>query len=211
MKYSRRRRGIALVFVLIIGLVGMTLLGVMMSSFSMLSGSARAAVAKDTRFNSMEAAIEQAKAALKKKMKETGEVLAWDSSKLAATGKITSADELIVCASNDAFGMFEPRTVWVNGQEGELHVRIYDMLYDVDKVPGSHTDAGMTEPEYEAFLASLPPSASVNIPSEVDEANPLDLDKGNVSEKMGAYLIRAILNVGGKKKVIETAVVQGIE
>lgn len=216
MNCLRRRRGIALAYVLIMSVVGMTLLGVMMSYFGMSSGSTRATVAKDAGYNYAEDAIERAKAALKKEMHTkingTGWVLHWDDSK----STITSADDLRVrTRSGDIFYNLDPKEqeqVTINGQKCELSVRIYDMLYNVAKVPKTPADAGMTEAEYDAFLASLPPSVEINDVSGSGDDYEGDLSKGGSrSDTTGAYLIRAILEVDGKRKIIETAVLQSID
>ena len=162
-RFDGKRAGFSLIIVLIISLVGFAIVGVTLQLTVLSSGSGRVVSAAHTKYNILQDAVEEGKAALKEAMVGVDFPLTYDD-----TGeKITSADMLLV---DYDFDENEPKGVVYNrglnrgdlgrlgiaGNGGSLKVAVYDMQYDPKKIP---KEVGDGEDEISpGELNMLPPS-----------------------------------------------------
>jgi type II secretory pathway pseudopilin PulG len=211
MKKSARRRGFSLLAVLIIAIIGMAIVGGVIQVTVASSSGSRTSAASSVKYNFLQHAVEEGKAAVKAAMDDDVTLLKYNSS----MSTITSADELLVdwdfgagtngIVKSKTLSKQELGRLGITGNSGELVVRIYDMQYDPGKIPEVGAEPGMISPEQ---FSLLPPSTP--LPSNDDpygtawapdrKANHL------TSDSTGVYLVRASLEVGGHETVLDSAI-----
>jgi type II secretory pathway pseudopilin PulG len=201
-----RRRGFSLLIVLVIAIIGLAVVGVTVQMTTTSSGAGRMASATNVKYNFLQHAVEEGKAALKEKMDNEDDpprFVGYDT-----TPTITAADELLI---DEDFGIGEDPGIVKNttltkaqlgrlgiaGDSGTLVVKIYDMGYDPKKVsPGSDDE-----------LKKIPPSIII----AKDQWNNRGEEGEILSESslnVGAYLVRASLRVGDSETVLDSAIMQ---
>ena len=206
-----KRAGFSLIIVLIISLVGFAIVGVTLQLTVLSSGSGRVVSAAHTKYNILQDAVEEGKAALKKAMVGVEFPLTFDDDTFK---EITSADMLLV---DYDFDEDEPKGVvydkglnrsdlgrlGIAGNGGSLKVAIYDMQYDPRNV------GSMTPDDLHMLPPSISPHGNSAWIGGIVGQTPPDPSKSTLHT--GVYLIRATLEVEGAEKrtwILDSAMIQ---
>ena len=220
-----RRNGFSLIIVLIIALIGFAFVGATLQITALSAGGGRVSSAGNTRYNILQNAVEEGKAALKRAMDNDLPPLTYAGSHPshlstpAATPPpiFSSFDELLVDYSFNSslgrgvvltsnLGRRELGRYGIRGSSGVLDVRIFDMQYNPISVGGLNANQQRWLPP-SLILSQISASAGTN-PSAI---NPEEAPSGLfASSNAGVYLIRATLTVEGRQEpsVLDTAVIQ---
>lgn len=145
---SRRRSGFSLIMVLIISMIGLAIIGATLQFTVMSSGSGRVVSAGNTKYNFLQDAVEEGKAALKQAMDSPDikppRYFPEDGAS-ADIGVIVSVDQLLIKHDFDTGlqkGWVFTRLIdkgqlgklGIAGNGATLDVKIYDMQYKGDDV-----------------------------------------------------------------------------
>jgi type II secretory pathway pseudopilin PulG len=214
------RRGFSLITVLIIAIIGVAIVGVTMQLMTSSSGAGRVASAAVTKYNILQAAVEEAKAVLKENMDNTNpppRYFKTSPTPITASTDITSSDMLLIETDLIAQGpgIAVKRTLTrtdlgqlgIAGNNGDLSVAIYDMQYEPARVRVDLMSS--------ADVARLPPSINLkgdadwdpSVRVKVAEEKAAGLLGGNATN-MGVYLIRARLVLNGSEDTLDSSLMQ---
>ncbi|MCL2683626.1 MAG: hypothetical protein FWE55_00130 [Synergistaceae bacterium] len=213
----RKRSGFSLIIVLIVSLIGFAIVAVALQATMMSSGSGRAVSAGNTKYNFLQDAVEEGKAALKKAMDNDNPPPRYAD--YDTEPSLTDVDDLLIEHSFNAalgngvvlhrnFNRNQLGRLGIAGRNsGSLTVKVFDMQYPADSVapgidislfPPSMFLYGSGEGSYDP--GTVPPTTS-----------PGAIGSG-AATNAGVYLIRASLEVAigseTEKTLLDTAVIQ---
>jgi type II secretory pathway pseudopilin PulG len=204
------RRGFSLIAVLVLSIIGMSLTAAMLHIATSSSGAGMVSSQKNARYNLLVDGAEMGKGKLKKLMDNDTAPPRYFTGKAEPTDAIKSPDDLLVkvndysvfigrgVAVSEDLSRTELRRYGINADRASLCVRVYDMQYSPELVQAS--------PD-----AAMPPSVRLNTTAPPQKGPVSSIEEGNGSgaaSNAGAYLIRATLEIGGRRTVLETAVIQ---
>jgi hypothetical protein len=216
-KKPKKRAGFSLIVVLIISLVGLAILGATLQFTVSAGGAGRVAGASGAKYNLLQEAVEEGKAALMEIMDNTKPIPRHANADEDDEPPIDDLSDLLVSADlgGPARGVVKNQPISSSelgrlgimdntGGGGTLSVHIYDMQY----TPTLIDDSSMPADEFEM----LPPSIILDFVNwsaypNLKQANE-EITGPKGAANTGAYLIRATLSVGGRKTTLDTAVLQ---
>jgi len=232
----RRRSGFSLIIVLIISLVGLAIVGITLQLTVLSAGSGRVASASNMKYNLLQDAVEEGKAALKKEVGEKED----DVPRYSGSGEIKNVEELLIDLSFNpalADGVVLERNfnrsqlgklgIDPASTGGNLTVGIYYMGgFDVDPTISS-ADLKMLPPKIELLGQAggesvlVPPGEGGKLDGGGGGEQPDPGETGgsggggNAStDDAGVYLIRASLVIhkpnpkDDERSTLDTAVIQ---
>jgi type II secretory pathway pseudopilin PulG len=206
------RRGFSLIAVLVLSIIGLSFVAAMFQLATFSSGARMVTSQKNARYNLLVDGAEIGKGKLKQLMDNDVAPPRYFTGKAEPTDTITNPDDLLVevsdysvfigrgLAVSEDLGRAELRRYGINADRASLCVRVYDMQYSPELVEAS--------PD-----VVMPPSVRLNTtaPPQKGQGPVSDIEEGNGSgsaTNAGVYLIRATLEIGGRRTVLDTAVVQ---
>jgi hypothetical protein len=208
-------RGFSLIVVLVIAIFGLTMAGFLFQLSANAAGAGRSASAKELKYNILQDGIEIGKAELRKLVENAPEIPKYtDKFGGVEPDEILNVDTLLIEDGEVVRETWDKRRLGRLGIAGDralFKVRIYDMQYKAELVPG--LASGRIK---KSDIELLPPSLIVSAgggssnsgaPLEMDEAV-LPSETGGSATNAGAYMIRASLELGGRESMLDTAVIQ---
>ena len=232
---SVRRPGFSLIIVLIVSMIGLAIVGATLQFTMMSSGSGRVVSAGNTKYNFLQDAVEEGKAALKAAMDDPDVIPPRyfpEGGTSADIGNIVNVGQLQIKHKFDPAldnGLVFVRTLsrgelgklGIAGDSATLDVKIYDMQYK-----GGDVDPAIAAGE----MKMLPPAMSLFGGAGSPMKNPIggtpDGPPGHEypgtasgsggsgdATNAGVYLIRASLLINGHDNptMLDTAVIQSIK
>ena len=229
---SRKRSGFSLIIVLIVSMIGLAIIGATLQFTVMSSGGGRIVAAGNTKYNFLQDAVEEGKAALKAAMdvsdpdfKVPRHYSEEDVEKPLET--IGNVDELLIKYKFDtalANGVVFARSLsrsdlgklGITGNGAVLDVKIYDMQYAASAdvtIPAG--ELKLLPPSMLLYGSSSGPPPDPNLddpfkpkgdPKTPQATESVESGAGNA----GVYLIRASLLIDGQNSptILDTALIQ---
>jgi hypothetical protein len=188
--YRRKREGFSLIAALIVGLVGLAIVGAVFHLTTSGVGMGRSSSNANARYNLLGSAIEK----VRESMKEMFESPTNDPPRRMTSGSsIEKADDLLIeSADVTILNQSELARYGISGKNGELTVRIYDILYEASEVSSSISGDA---------ISSLPQSLPLSASGVSGGAGPGDPGSipglPGVPDNAGSYLIKTSLKVDG--------------
>ena len=205
------RRGFSLIAVLVLSMIGLAFAAAMMQIATASSGAGRISSQKNARYNLLVDGSEIGKGKLKELMDNDAAPPRYFTGDDEPTDEIMSADDLLIKVSdknvflNHGVAMSEDldraelRRYGIAADSGKLLVKVYDLQYSPELVNSS-------------ARGGIPASCKMDTPAPPKYGPTPDVDDESFStgsaSNAGAYLIRATLEIDGRKTVLETAVIQ---
>lgn len=181
--------GFSLIIVLVVALVGMALIGVAFYIYESSAGQTDTTLQRSLEYNALQEALEKGKNHLLTLVNRVDTVPRWST----ADVPIKNPQALRIPGGYGGALSYSKK---VGGENADIKIEIFDMLYDASKV-------SLTDP---ATSVDLP--ASMRLVWLVGGAEPSAAGAPSPTDYAGAYLIRATLTIGGQTKRMEVSVVQ---
>ncbi|MDR3279186.1 MAG: hypothetical protein LBT23_01630 [Synergistaceae bacterium] len=210
-KSPRRRSGFSLLIVLITSMMALAMLGVLMQVSTSSAGMGRSASAKDVKYNFLQNGIEQGKAELRKIVMTSPEIPRYTYKFGGAEpSAIADMDDLLISSGDvitESWDRSRLGKLGIAGDTARFKVRIYDMQYNPTLV------SGISDEERDL----LPPSTILSAPGGITGKSPTPLDADDdgslpgsmgAASNVGAYLVRASIEIDGKESILDTAIIQ---
>jgi hypothetical protein len=172
----------------------MIIVGTVISTLSMQSGNTRTEEGMIHKYNNIESALEEGKAALIRYMDSPVLPRYFPKSGITEASPITSVEDLLIASGDAVIGVVADRTLapkdlrkmGINGKRGRLTVKIYDMRYDASLI---------NVPQEEIDLIPTAMNISGGGAGDYDEENPYHAGDGasgtgGTATNAGAYLVR---------------------